>query len=92
MTEHEVIKSDFVKQYSEDFSGTVMEDAKLMPDNVLQVSRRYLRSFLRYREIPGVVRICPPHSTLAGRGVGGIYDIKVHIDYLNFFSDHHELK
>ena len=62
MVEHDVLKHHFLKEFSTDFSEILVEDVKLMPEQVLIVSRRYLPPFLSYRENPagGGGRICPP--------------------------------
>ena len=47
------LKCHFLKKLSTDFSEILLEDVKLMPNKVLKVSRRYLLSFLSYRENTG---------------------------------------
>ena len=47
------LKRHFLKKISTDFSETLLEDVKLMLDKVLKVLRRYLMSFLSYRENTG---------------------------------------
>ena len=44
------LKRRFLKKFSSNFSELLIKDVKLMQDKVLEVSRRYLLSFLGYRE------------------------------------------
>ena len=44
------LKHHFVKNFATDFPEIFVEDIRLMPDKVLKVLRRYLLSFLSYRE------------------------------------------
>ena len=44
------LKRHFLKDFSTDFPEILVADVKLMMRNVLKVLRRYLSSFLRYRE------------------------------------------
>ena len=54
MAEHDVTKTRFsLKKFPVDLSEISVGDAKLMPDNVLEVYRRYLLLFLSYRENTG---------------------------------------
>ena len=48
------LKRDFLKKkFLTDFPEILAEDVKLVTDKVLKVSRRYLLSFLSYRESRG---------------------------------------
>ena len=59
------LKPYFLEWLLTDFPGKFTEDVKLMPDNVLKVLRRYLPSFMSYRDKSGGAESAPPPQ--AGR-------------------------
>ena len=64
------LKRHFLQNFSTDFYAILVEDVKLMPENVLEVSRRYLPPFLSYRVKPAGGRISPPPPSGQGRNHG----------------------
>ena len=55
------LKLHFLTNFSTDFSEILSEDVKLMPNTIMQISRRYLL-FLSYRENTGGGNISTPSS------------------------------
>ena len=53
IAEHDVTKISFSQKFLNGFSEILLEDVKLMPDEVLKVWRRNLLSFLGYLENAG---------------------------------------
>ena len=60
-----LLKRDFLKNLSPDFSEISVVDVKLILGKELKVSRRYLAPFLSYQENPAGGQNLPP----AGRGL-----------------------
>ena len=60
IAEHDVPKTQFSQKFLDRFfSEILIEDVKLIPNKVLKLSRRYLMSFLSYRENTGGGKIYP---------------------------------
>ena len=80
------LKRHFLKNVSADFAEILGECAKLMLHNVLHVLRRYLHSFLSYRESSlGGGALCAPPPTNGGPGFSSYLCWSGKL-YLLFFS------